>query len=107
MATTTAITAVDEPGAVADYDRTTLDNTVCDDMWEVLLYVYAPSGWLGVVIDTLLRRWRGASALQSTSTPGTVMRMGRGTIRMRGGRRDFNAMGGGQQRRRQQRAATT
>ena len=51
MATTTAITAVDEPGAVADYDRTTLDNTVCDDMWEVLLYVYAPSGWLGVVID--------------------------------------------------------
>ena len=52
MATTTAITAVDEPAAVADDDRTNLDNTACDDAREVLLYVYAPSGRLGVVIDT-------------------------------------------------------
>ncbi len=54
MPTTTSVPAVDETdaAAVADDDHTTFDNTICDGgAMEVLLYVYATSGRLGVVID--------------------------------------------------------
>ncbi len=54
MPTTTSIPAVDETdaAAVANNDRKTFNTMICNGgAMEVLLYVYATSGRLGVVID--------------------------------------------------------
>jgi hypothetical protein len=94
VAMTIAITAVDEPGAVADDDRTTLYNTTCNDARKVLLYVYAPSRRLGVVIDTLLRRWRGARFCSARQRQAQQCAWGGGQLGRGGGGETSTQWGG-------------